>query len=174
VGDLDADFRSAYDELRGLAQHFLQGERPGHTLAATGLVHEAYLRLMGSGDATTEGRSRFFSSAARAMRHILIEHARRRLAAKRGAGGHRTTLDEAHAIEERNAEELLTLNEALERLGEMNPRLRSIVEYRFFCGLEQADIARLLGVSERTIERDWLKARVWLYTEMSPSIGAGA
>ncbi len=165
-GDMDAAFARLYSDLRKLAQQFLKGERPDHTLAATALVHEAYLRLMQAQPESIEERTRFFGLAARAMRQILVDHARRRQAAKRGGAPRQTTLHEEHSVTDLNLEEMLALESALDRLGEISPRLKAVVEYRFYCGLESQHISALLGVSERTVERDWLKARAWLYSEL--------
>jgi RNA polymerase sigma factor (TIGR02999 family) len=166
---LDGAFALVYAELRKLARGQLRNERLGHTLEATGLVHEAYLRLVGNRFEEWHGRAHFFGIAARAMRQILVEHARKRRAQKRGGEQHRTTLDDRHAASQMDADELLALDTALERLSAVDDRLRQVVELRFFCGLEDREIAALFGVSYRTIERDWAKARAWLYRELYPN-----
>jgi RNA polymerase sigma factor (TIGR02999 family) len=168
-GALDRAFVIVYRELRRLAQGQLRKEHPGHTLAATALVHEAYLKLVGNPAVQWGGRSHFFSIASRAMRQVLVDHARRRHAHKRGGEQHRTTLDDRHVADQMDPEELLALDSAMDRLAAINDRLRQIVEYRFFCGLDDAEIAQLVGVSPRTVERDWAKARAWLYQEIYPS-----
>lgn len=165
----DRAFAIVYAELRRLAQSRLRRERDGHTLPATALVHEAYLKLVGHPSREWQGRAHFFGAAACAIRQVLVEHARRRLAAKRGGGLARTTLDERCAAAGVEAEELLCLNDALDRLGALDPRLKTVVEYRYFCGLEEQEIACLLEVSPRTVERDWVKARAWLYKELYPA-----
>ncbi|MGH9628459.1 MAG: sigma-70 family RNA polymerase sigma factor [Bryobacteraceae bacterium] len=167
-GALDEAFAIVYGELRRLAQQHLGNEKPGHTLVATALVHEAYLKLLGNPLHDWHGRAHFFSVASRAMRQILVEYARRRTARKRGGEQHRTTLQDQFPAADMNAEELLALNEGLDRLAGIDDRLRVIVEYRFFGGLTDVEIAELLGVSTRTIERDWVRARAWLYKELYP------
>ncbi|MDX2151927.1 MAG: sigma-70 family RNA polymerase sigma factor [Bryobacteraceae bacterium] len=165
-GSLDQAFHLVYNELRRLARRQLSQERGGHTLAATGLVHEAYLKLLGSPVGEWHGRAHFFAVAARAMRQILIEHARRRGAQKRGADPSRTSLDDRLPATVGDVEEMLALDAALDRLGAIDPRARTVVEYRFFCGLSEAETAELLGVTSRTVERVWVKARAWLYKEL--------
>lgn len=159
-----------YKELRRLAQGYLARERRGHSLQATELVHEAYLRLVGPSNACFEGRPHFFAAGARAMRQLLIEHARRRRRAKRGGDWQRVTLDEAASPllgNDLNAEELLTLDAALERLAGHDARQARIVELRFFAGLSVADVAQLLEVSKRTVEADWAHARAWLKRQLA-------
>ena len=165
---LDKAFGVVYGELRKLAQRQLANEKAGHTLAATALVHEAYLKLLGNPVDEWHGRGHFFSVAARAMRQILVEYARRRHAQKRGGEQHRTTLDERLAVADMNVEDLLALDTALNALGQIDERLRTVVEYRFYCGLDDGEIAQILGVSQRTVERDWAKARAWLYRQLYP------
>jgi RNA polymerase sigma factor (TIGR02999 family) len=170
-GDAEARdrlFPLVYDELRRAAQRALRGERPDHSLRATELVHEVYLKLGGTADAPWHDRAHFVGVAARAMRQILVDHARRRGAVKRGGGWARTTLEDVGASDAMPPEEILALDEALSRLDTFDPRLRAVVEYRFFGGLGDREIAELLGVSERTINRDWTKARAWLYRELYP------
>lgn len=164
-GALDRLLSVVYDELRTLAGSQLRRERPEHTLRATALVHEAYLKLSGGVGLDVADRSHFMAVAARAMRQVLVDHARRRAAAKRGGGLHRTTLTDGTASVELRAEELLALDQALEGLEE---RQRQVVEMRFFAEMEEAEIARVLGVSERTVRRDWVKARAWLYRILYP------
>jgi RNA polymerase sigma factor (TIGR02999 family) len=165
-GALDRAFDVVYGELRRLAQQQLRNEKAGHTLPATALVHEAYLKLLGNPAADWSGRAQFFGIASRAMRQVLVDHARRRYAKKRGGEQHRTTLEDRHAAQKMSPEELLALDAAMDRLARINDRLRQIVEYKFFCGFEDPEIAGLLGVSQRTVERDWAKARAWLYKEI--------
>jgi RNA polymerase sigma factor (TIGR02999 family) len=167
--DGDTVFRLVYDELRALAERQLRRERPGHTLQATALVHEAYLKLA-SGGALPADRSHFVGTAARAMRQVLVDHARRRSADKRGGAWQRTTLGEGPAALELELDTILDLDRAMERL---DPRQCRVVELRFFAGLEEKEIAEILGVTERTVRRDWVKARAWLYAEMYPEGGEG-
>ena len=152
-----------YGELHELASGYMGGERAEHTLQPTALVHEAWLRMAGTAGPELTDRAHFLALAARAMRRILIEHARRRGARKRGSGGTREPLDEALVAYERTGEaDLLTLNGALGELEELDLQLAQIVEQRFFAGATNADVARALGVSERTVERGWRTARSWL------------
>jgi RNA polymerase sigma factor (TIGR02999 family) len=161
-------FSVVYQELRRLAQAQLRGERSGDSMVATALVHEVFLRLVGQPASDWSGRERFFGIASRAMRQILIERARRRNARKRGGEQPHTTLSEAKTAVELNLEDLLALDDALDRLEAVDPRLRKVVEYRFFCGLSEQEIAGLLDVSTRSVERDWVAARAWLFRELHP------
>jgi RNA polymerase sigma-70 factor, ECF subfamily len=156
-----------YHELRQAAGRALRREQPGHTLQATELAHEAYLRLAGAAAGPWESRSHFLAVAARAMRQVLVDHARRRNAAKRGGGWERITLGSAAAASEVSPDELLALDDALERLGALEPRLRSVVEVRYFGGLTERETAEALGVTERTVQRDWARARAWLHKELA-------
>lgn len=165
---LDRLLPLVYDELRGLAERQLSRERAGHTLGATGLVHEAYVKLAAGGTGDASDRAHFLAIAARAMRQVLVDYARRRMAVKRGGGWERTTLGAGQAAVEFNLEEMLALDRALD---ELEPRQREIVEYRFFAGLEEHEIATVLGISERTVRRDWVKARAWLYRSLYPDPG---
>jgi RNA polymerase sigma-70 factor, ECF subfamily len=159
-------FPLIYDELRHRARRALAGERPGHTLHATDLVHEAFFKLVGA-SASWQDRAHFLAVAARAMRQVLVEHARRRLAGKRGAGVAHVSLGHLDATPAfSHAEHMVALDEALERLGAEQPRLLALVECRFFGGLSERETAEALGLSERTIQRDWARARAWLYQEL--------
>lgn len=155
-----------YAELRRVAQRQLRGERGGHTLGASALINEAYLKLVDQLRVDWQSREHFFAIAARAMRQILIDYARKRKAEKRGGDWNRTSLDNKGIGFDAPLEDLLALDESLERLSGVDERLRKIVEYRFFCGLTEQETADLLGVNVRTIQRDWAKARAWLYNEM--------
>jgi len=158
-----------YDELRSLARRQLRRERAGHTLHATALVHEAYAKLSG-GTFDASDRGHFLSIAARAMRQVLVDHARTRDAAKRGGGWARTTLSDGdHAVGFR-PDELIALDQALEQLDD---RQRQVVELRFFAGLEEREVAEVLGVTDRTVRRDWVKARAWLYRMLYPDSSPG-
>jgi RNA polymerase sigma factor (TIGR02999 family) len=171
AGDADARerlFPLVYEELRQVARRALRRERPDHTLRPTELVHEAFLKL-GAAEGPWQDRAHFLGVAARAMRQILVDHARRRLAGKRGGGMVPTTLEDIGSDEGLPPEEVLALDAALDRLEQMDARLRSLVEYRFFGGLSDREIAELLQVSERTVNRDWAKARAWLHKEVYPS-----
>ncbi len=165
---VDRLYPLVYGELRGAARRAMAGERAGHSLQATELVHEAYFKLLGAHDIDWQGRGHFVAIAARAMRQILVDHARRRKAEKRGGGAEHVTLGDPAAELVLPPEELLALDAALTRLDEMDSRLRSVVEYRFFGGLTEQEIASVLGVTIRTVQRDWVKARAWLYQEIYP------
>jgi len=160
-------FEVVYEELRVVAGGLLRGERAGHTLRPTALVHEAYLRLVDVTGLSPENRAHFFGIAARAMRQVLVDHARRRAAAKRGGGQERITLTDGVAGEEDRAFELLELEEALVRYAEVDPRAARGVELRVFGGLTGAEVAGVLGVSRRTADGDWAMARMWLTRELT-------
>jgi RNA polymerase sigma factor (TIGR02999 family) len=152
-----------YDERRRLAAARLAREQPGQTLNATGLVHEAYLRLVGSApDRPWEGRNHFFAAAARAMRRILVENARRKRRAKHGGGREREALSEAVVAAERRADELVALDEALEQLVAASPQAAELVQLRYFGGLTNKEAAELLGISPRKADQVWAYARAWL------------
>jgi RNA polymerase sigma factor (TIGR02999 family) len=164
---MDRLFPLVYWELRRIAHGQLQRERPGHTLGTTGLVHETYLKLVDQTRADWQDRAHFFAVAARAMRRILVDYARRHRTLRRGGGWRSVTLtDEATAVEQ--GEELIALDEALDRLATLNPRLSQVVECRYFGGLSEEETAKALGVTTRTAQRDWVKARAWLYQELRP------
>ncbi len=158
-----------YDPLRAIAMRQLQSERAGHTLETNGLVHEAYITLINQPGANWRDRSHFFAVAARVMRRILVDHARKHRATRRGGDYQVVSLDDVQpgsmAAHER-AEELIALDEALDRLEQLDPRLSKVVECRFFAGLTEAETAEVLGVTPRTVARDWLKARGWLYQQL--------
>jgi RNA polymerase sigma factor (TIGR02999 family) len=151
-----------YNELRRQARRYLQKERPDHTLQGTALVHEAYLRLRNQQPTQFENREHFFAISAQLMRQILVEHARRRGAAKRG-GGHKLALDEVAEPQKMETIDLVALDEALQELAQLDPRQSHIVELRFFAGLSIAEVARLLHISPATVKRDWVTARIWLH-----------
>lgn len=155
-----------YDELRVLAQRQLTKERDGHTLSATALVHEAYLNLAAGAAPSLNDRVHFFAIASRVMRRVLVWHARRRNAAKRGGGVIAVTLDEAAVVDAGTADEILALDEALAALEKLDPRLCQVVDCRHFGGLTVPETARALGVSAATVKRDWTTARAWLRARM--------
>jgi RNA polymerase sigma factor (TIGR02999 family) len=159
---------AVYGELRRLARRQLGRERQGHTLLATDLAHEAYLKLVDQARVEWQGRAHFFAVAARAMRQVLIDYARKRSTDKRGGDAVRTTLGDRAFAAEYSPEQLLALDQALDRLAELDERLPRVVEMRFFAGLKEQEIAEVLGTSERTIQRDWARARAWLYKELYP------
>ena len=154
-----------YRELRSLAAAFLRRERHDHTLQPTALVHEAFLRLVGQTRIDCRNRAQFFGIAANLMRQILVNHARRHGAAKRG-GGNRVTLDDAMVATQPRADQLIALDDALEKLALLDPRQSRIVELRFFGGLTEDEIAEIVGVSPFTVKRDWRIARAVLYEEL--------
>ena len=155
-----------YDELRRIAHRQLGRERTGHTLSTTALVHEAYLRLVDQTRARWVDRAHFFAVAAGVMRRILVDYARRFRAAKRGGDAQRVDLDLAEVSLEERSEMVINLDEALGRLAELNPRLSQVVEYRFFGGMTEEETAEALGVTDRTVRRDWIKAKAWLSREL--------
>lgn len=164
--DRDSELAVVYNELRRLAGQYLRQERPGNTLQATALVHEAYLRLRNQADGRWEDRNHFFATAAQIMRRILVDHARMKVAEKRGGAQEKLQLDEALVFSPEQSNELTALDEALERLAKIDPRQSRIVELRFFGGLSVEQIAAILQTSPRTVKRDWSVARAWLYGEL--------
>jgi RNA polymerase sigma factor (TIGR02999 family) len=163
---LDALMSVVYPELRRLAQRYLQRERSDHTLQSTGLVHEAYLRLVGQNAPQWENRAHFFGVAARLMRQILVDHARSHNAAKRGGGDCKVALDETIFLPQKVNLDLVQLDDALKELAKLDERQSRIVELRFFAGLSIGDTSEVLGISRATVEREWASARAWLYQEM--------
>jgi RNA polymerase sigma factor (TIGR02999 family) len=155
-----------YDEFRALARHYLQQERMNHTLQPTALVHEAYMKLVDQTRVDWQGKSHFFAVAAQAMRRILVDHARSRQRDKRGGGRARVVLDEAVALSPQKDEDVIALDEALEKLAKVDPRQAKVVELRFFGGLNVEEVAEALKVSKRTVEGDWMFARAWLSLEL--------
>src|ERR1043166_4937553 len=164
-GDQEAPARLmplVYDELRGLARHYLQRERPDHTLQATGLLHEAYLRLVDQSTATWQSRAHFFGVAAQVMRRILVDYARSHRAGKRGGGWDKLEFDDALAPAAERSVDLVALDDALKDLLALDPRQSQIVELRFFGGLTNEEIGEVLDVSPRTVKREWRIAKAWL------------
>ncbi|MGE0552990.1 MAG: ECF-type sigma factor [Gemmatimonadales bacterium] len=168
--DLDGQFALIYGELKRLAHSLRQG-RAGETLDTTALVHEAYLKLAGSETFKLKNRGHFFAVAARAMRQILVDTARRRMALKRGEAAPMVTLDEALHAGELAPAQLLTLNDALTRLEQIDPRRARVVEHRIFAGLSAEETAEVLGVSRPTVDRAWRAARAWLAVEIGDGLG---
>ena len=157
-----------YDELRHIARKQLRGERPGHTLSTTGLVNEAYLRLVDQRQLRAEDRPQFFAIAATTMRRILIDYARARKRLKRGGDQHPIPLEEAEQfLSDAEADEVLALDDALDRLAALEPRAAQVVQCRFFSGLTLDETAQALGVSAKTVQRDWIAARAWLRKEIA-------
>ncbi len=158
-----------YAELRQLAAHYLRGERADHTLQPTALVHEAYIRLTKLHDIDWKGRSHFFAIAATIMRRILVDHARAQQACKREALHNAFSLEDVLIISPERSHELIALDEALKKLARFDDRRSKIVELRFFGGLSEEEAGAVLGVSSRTVKRDWQIAKAWLYDELHPS-----
>ena len=167
-----------YAELRSLARVLMARTPPGNTLQPTALVHQAYLRIVGDQDPGWNSRGHFFAAAAQAMRRILVEQARRKAAAKHGGGQRRVELDDADLAIESPGEDLVALDDALGRLAQFDERKSRVVELRYFVGLDIAETAQVLRVSEPTVERDWRFARAFLYDQMTrrepPESGAGS
>jgi RNA polymerase sigma-70 factor, ECF subfamily len=155
-----------YEELRRLAHHYMEGERPGHTLQTTALVNEAYLRLADQTNSNWQSRAHFFAVAARAMRGILVNYAKSNQAQKRGGGVARIELDEAAILSPEQSKEIVDLHEALERLATLNSRKARVVELKYFGGLNHDEIAEVMKISTVTVRRDWMFAKTWLYDEL--------
>lgn len=168
---LDRLMPLVYEELRRLARHYMRREQPGHTLQTSALVNEAYLRLVEQRRIDWQNRAHFFGIAAQLMRRILVDHARRHQYAKRGGGARQVALDEAAVVSGQRAAELLALDEALTALAVFDPRKGRIVEMRFFGGLTAEEAAEVLGVTTRTVEREWRKAKAWLHREIGRGQG---
>lgn len=176
AGALEALFPRVYDELRRIARGRLRRERPGHTLSATEVVHEAYLKLVPLESIDWRDRVHFFAVASRAMRNVLVDHAERRGAAKRGGGRVAVSLERIPPESESRAplDDLLALGQALERLAELDERQARVVECRYFGGLTLDETAEALGVSAATVSRDWTIARAWLHRELAGEAPGGA
>lgn len=156
-----------YDELRRKARHYLSAERPGHTLQATALIHEAYLKLAGQPSKPWQNRAHFLAVASQAMRYILVDYARSRSCAKRSAGLQQVTWDDGAMVSTESTAELLALDDALNNLAKIDPRKSRVVEMRYFGGSTVEEIAESLHLSRITVLRDWRLARAWLKRELS-------
>jgi RNA polymerase sigma-70 factor, ECF subfamily len=159
-----------YDELRKMARRYMKQQNPGHTLQTTALIHEAYLRMVNQKEKHFQNRAHFFGVAAQAMRHILVDYARARSAAKRGGGARPISLEEAALVTEDRARELVAFDEALSELEKLSKRQGRVVELRYFGGLSVEETAAVLEVSSDTVMRDWNMAKSWLYRALSPAI----
>lgn len=180
VTELLADFRAGnraamdelfpviYDQLHGIAHRILSSERSDHTLSTTALVHEAYFKLVDQRRVNWQDRAHFCAIAAQAMRRILVDYARRRKARKRGGAAVHLSLDENTVAIDQQAGLLVSLDAALNRLQDLNRRLAQVVDLRFFGGLTEEEMSEVLDISARTVRRDWVKARAWLYKELNP------
>jgi RNA polymerase sigma factor (TIGR02999 family) len=155
-----------YEDLRRMAVRYMEAEHPGHTLQATALVHEAYLRLTREQDRTWADRAHFFAVSAQIMRNLLVDHARATASVKRGGGAEELSLDQAPDLSVPEPEETLALDAALSRLATLDPRASRIVELRYFVGLNIEEVASVMGLSERTVTRDWQTAKAWLRAEL--------
>jgi RNA polymerase sigma factor (TIGR02999 family) len=170
TGDQEAERKlldAVYADLHRMAARLMRRERPDHTLQATALIHEAYVHLVDQHSKNWQNRAHFFGVAAQVMRRILVDYARRHRAAKRGGGQHKVTLDDSLLLTDTQSEELLVLDEALSRLSQFDPRRSRVVELRFFGGLDEEEVAEVLGVTSRTVKRDWSVAKAWLYSELN-------
>ncbi|HEY6341669.1 MAG TPA: sigma-70 family RNA polymerase sigma factor [Bryobacteraceae bacterium] len=157
-----------YNEMRRMAGAYMQRERPGHTLQATALVHEAYMRLAGGQPGPWQNRAHFFAVAAHVMRQVLVDHARRRHSGKRGGGNaQKVDIDAEVLIGAENTEDVIALDEALDRLAKLDPRQSRLVELRFFAGLDVEQLAEVMDVSPTTIKREWRSAKAWLHGELT-------
>ena len=155
-----------YRELKKLAESYLRRERVGHTLQPTALAHEAYIKLIDQQNVRWQNRAHFFGIAAQAMRRILVDHARARLAGKRGSGAAVVALDEAVDVSDQRADQLIALDEALKSLAELDPDKSRVVELKYFGGMTLEEIAEVLGISRATVIREWRMAKAWLYGEL--------
>jgi len=155
-----------YEELRRIAAHKMANEAPGHTLQATALVHEAWLRLVGSSQQSWQNRAHFFGAAAEAMRRILVEHARRKQSLKRGAGAEKLELNESVLVLSVPPDELLAVNDALDKLSREDPAAAELVKFRYFVGMNMEEAAAALGMPKRTAESLWTYAKAWLSREI--------
>ncbi|MDQ6808698.1 MAG: sigma-70 family RNA polymerase sigma factor [Verrucomicrobiota bacterium] len=166
---LDELMPLVYDELRRMAHRHMTNERPNHTLQPTALVNEAFLRMKSGAGAKWQNRAQFFAVAAQMMRHILVDYARRHTRAKRGGGAQQVTLDEAMLVSKEKSDELLALDEALQKLEQFDQRKSQVATLRFFAGLSVVETAEALHISVETVTRDWRLARAWLRTELNAS-----
>ena len=155
-----------YEELRRLAHHYMEGQRPNQTLQTTALVNEAYLRLADQTNPSWQNRAHFFAVAARAMRQIVVDYARSQRSQKRGGGALKVELDEVAIVSPEQSQEIVDLHEALERLATLDSRKAQVVELKYFGGLNYDEMAEVLKISRVTVRRDWEFARLWLYTEL--------
>ena len=166
---VDRLFAAVYQQLHNLAGQYFRREQEGNTLQPTALVHEAYVKLVDQTHVDWQGRTHFFAVAAQAMRRILVDHARRRGAAKRGGNRHRIALDDNLVVESSRDVDLLALEDALTKLTKLDPRQAQMIELRFFGGLSIAEVAKVMGTSKRSVEREWTMVRAWLRRELSTS-----
>lgn len=162
-------FPLVYDELKRQARRYLFRERVNHTLQPTALVHEAYIKMIDQSSLSLQNRAHFFGIASRIMRQILVDHARAYNAEKRGGAAERFSIEDLDILPEQSAADLIELDDALKRLEAIDERKAKVVDMRFFGGLKDAEIAEVLGVTEKTVRRDWQFAKLWLFRELSES-----
>jgi RNA polymerase sigma factor (TIGR02999 family) len=165
-GAADRLMQAVYSELRGLARIRLRAERPTHAPEPTSLVHQAYFRLVGPGNTHWKNRAHFFGAAGEAMRRVLVDRARERLAQKRGSGMERVTLNDAVLAGEYDVEEVLSIDQALSKLQQKDPTMANVVKLRYFAGLTIKEVSDALDLSNRTVERTWAASRAWLQREL--------
>jgi len=170
---LGETFGFAYADLQSLARAQLARLRPGETLDTVALIHEAYLRMVDQSRVTWKDRAHFFAYSASVMRSVIVDHARRKSAAKRGSGITHLSLDEGAVASAEQPEMILALDDALRQLSSIDPRLEKVVDCRFFGGMTESETASAVGVSERTIRRDWKRARGWLYAHLADDLATG-
>jgi RNA polymerase sigma-70 factor, ECF subfamily len=166
---LDSLYPHVYGNLKEIARKHLAYERNAQTLRKTALVHELYLKMLGNSKIEWQNRAHFYSIASRCMRQILVDHARKKVALRRGGKNRPITLDEEKLDLEEHSEEIIELNELIEKLSEIDSRRGQVVEMRFFGGMSIPEISEVLGVTSRTVDRDWAKAKMWLYNELKAS-----
>jgi RNA polymerase sigma factor (TIGR02999 family) len=171
-GAFDRLVKLIYPELQRIARAQLRHWRPGAPLDTGSVVHETYLKMVDQTKVDWQDRHHFYAIAARAMRQVIIDYARRRISQKRGGGAHPLPLKEHEIAVQQQADRLIILDELLAGLEAHDPRLLQVVEYRFFAGYSDAETAEILGVSSRTVERDWLRAKAWLREAMNPTVDA--
>jgi RNA polymerase sigma-70 factor (ECF subfamily) len=170
---LDQLMPLVYTELHRMARRYMAGQRPAHTLQPTALIHEAYVRLAADAGTSWENRAHFFRIAAKAMRHILVDHARAQVAAKRGGENRQVTLDEAIIISSERLSSIVALDDALADLSRLSPRQSEVVELKYFGGLSVEETAEALQISPETAMRDWRAAKAWLHLQLSPPRAKG-
>jgi len=168
---LDKAFEVVYDELRKLAHFHLKGQGPGKTLNTTSLVHEVYLKIARSDSTSVEDRVHFMALSSRAMRQVVVDYARTRCAAKRGGGAMKVSLDTNLLKVDDQAEWILTIDSALSQIRDIDPRLEQVFECRYFAGFSEDETAEALGVSVRTVQRDWQRSKAWLREALAENLG---
>lgn len=166
---LDSLYPHVYEQLKRLARHHLANEQKGHTLQKTALVHELYMKLLGQSEVDWQNRAHFYSIASRCMQQILVDYARKKQAERRGGKKQGITLDEDRLNVDQHAEEILEVNDLIEKLTQFDDRKSKVVIMRFFGGMTIPEISEVLNVTTRTVDRDWAKAKLWLYNELKAS-----